>query len=420
MPNLVGVGDSITAGDQPGSAPYLNNLSLGPNWAYGNRGIDSDTLVLMSAAPQVTFLDSVLNSTVNNVLVVWAGTNDFAANGSTVSTVSALLQSYCQARQLAGWKVVVVQMLSRTGTNPIGGETLDTDKTAYNAFIDANWPSFASAKVTMPSVLTADGSYANGMYFTDGIHPTALAVTTLIAPAIQSTIAGLGYGGGVGLAVVNVSNGGSVAGVSTVSTLTPITSSNGNLLVAHAIWVAGPTITSVKNTVGTSFTATTRQDAGGGSGQFLYLPNITGNPLDFFTCLFSGSTTFVSLFVWEVMGADKVSPFDVTTALASGTGATGTTGSFSTALAHEIVLATIGGGTDSTFGAQATYTLDSAGYPSGAGNLFRGSEHKVFNTAQSGITTSMTQSPSGAWLIQAAAFKQSSVGQVSDSYAFES
>ena len=418
MPNLVGVGDSITAGDITNSAPYINSLTLGPNWVYGNRGIDSDTLALMSVAPQSTLVDGIFNAHVSNVLVVWAGTNDFFVNGSTVSAVSTLLTNYCQARQATGWKVVVVPMMSRVGNNPVGGEPLDTDKTAYNAFIATNWPSFASAMVTLSTNLTANGAYANSTYFLpDGTHPTVLSVTTLIAPEIQAAVSSLGLGGGIGLAVVNTANGGSGVGSSPIGAGF-LSTSNGNLLVVQIVWVAGASVTSVKNAAGVSLTSTAEQDSGGGASQFFFLPNITGNPVEAITATFSASAPFSSIFAWEVMGADKVSPLDVTTLLSSGTGTTATTGTFSTSTANEVVFATMAGGQNSTFTAGAGYTLDSAGYPSGSGNLYRGSQHRIFSTMQSNITTSMSQSSSASWLIQAAAFKQAAAAK-GISYAFE-
>src|SRR5277367_165965 len=142
MPNLIGVGDSTTVGATPGSSAYITGLSLSGTWAYGNRGINGNTVAAMIT--QASAIDALFVSGITNVLVVWAGTNDMGNSGATVATTYANLVSYCQARQATGWKVVVVQMMSRTGVNPIGGESMDTDKTAYNALIDAGWPTFAS------------------------------------------------------------------------------------------------------------------------------------------------------------------------------------------------------------------------------------------------------------------------------------
>jgi lysophospholipase L1-like esterase len=402
MPNLVAVGDSITSGSPAGSAAYTNSLTLPGNWASGNRGIASVTLALMSGTDQTGPLDNALSSKASaNVLVVWAGTNDIFF-GASVADTFALLTSYCQARQAAGWTVVVVPMISRVG--------FDAEKNAYNALISAGFTGFASALVTLSPLLTADGAYLNGTYFlADGTHPTAFAVETLVAPEIQSTVVGLGLSGRSGLAVVNIYLGGDPDPNSTVPANTSqindvgISSTNGNCLAVQVLWVAGPTVVSVVSRQGVPFTPGTLRTNGGAASQFFYLPNIEGFTNDGAFVTFSGNATFSSVAAWEIMGADPSAPFDVDTDLGAGTGTTAVTPSFSTAGPDEIVLAVGAAGVNSTFTPQSGYFLDGI-FPFGSGNLYRGAEHDIFATQQTGITVSMGV-PNGAWFMHAAAFK---------------
>lgn len=400
MENLVGAGDSITHGQTPGSISYLTVINPTGVWTFKNEGIDGNTVASMIG--QGPTLDGDLVGGETNVLVVWAGTNDMGNVGNTPSTTFSNLVTYCRARQAAGWIVLVVPMMSRTGTNPVGGETMDADKSAYNASISANWRTFSSGLVALPPVLTADGGFANTANFLDGIHPTQAAVTNLIAPAIQLSVNKLG-GPTMGLAVVNTASGGGAG-----STLAPISgvfsSTTGNMLVAHVR--SGSDITSVKNAAGVSFTPGLPQFANGTNFQFFYLPNITGNASDSVVANLAGATTFTSIYVWEISGADPSSPYDIE-AFASGLSATtAITGAYSTSQADEIILGVADANAiNETFAAQAGYSLDSNGFPLGAGNLYSGSEHLIVSSIQTNITTSMTYNSAATWQMHAIAFK---------------
>lgn len=184
---LVCDGDSITEGFE--GTPYTSLLPFPTNWTIINNGIGGATLSDMRAdAP--TNVDVHYDPAVQNIVIIWGGTNDFAATGSTVAEVYAILQGYCADRHAVGWKVIVTTMLSRTSTNPVGGETLDTDKNAYNALIRANWPSFADgiSDVAANANLGADGSYANTTYFVDGIHPTSFSDSSIITPIMLDSL----------------------------------------------------------------------------------------------------------------------------------------------------------------------------------------------------------------------------------------
>ena len=190
MSQLVADGDSITAG--AGVTPYTSFLSLNSVWNIFNEGAAGALLEgvggLTALAP--SRVDTLYVAGNMNIDIIWAGTNDLCnqANGNAAATFASLTQ-YCLGRRAVGFKVIVVPMISRTGGQISTGLTNDQLKNWYNDLIYNGWQRIADAIVYLPSILTADGAYANSTYFmADGIHPTELSQTTLIAPAISAIV----------------------------------------------------------------------------------------------------------------------------------------------------------------------------------------------------------------------------------------
>ncbi len=123
----------------------------------------------------------------NNILTIFAGTNDIAG-GASAATTYAALQSFCQQAHAAGWKVVVATMLPRNGLT--GAQ--QAQWTAYNASIRSGWPGFADALADLqadPTMGPFAASSNNALYF-DGTHPTDLGYT-YIAPVEAAAVRGL-------------------------------------------------------------------------------------------------------------------------------------------------------------------------------------------------------------------------------------
>jgi lysophospholipase L1-like esterase len=181
-------GDSITAG-QGAPNPYTNLVTLTPgHWDIRNVAVVGEQLGhMVTAAP--TVVDPLFTPGMKNVVVIWGGTNDFA-QGQTVAAVESLLMQYCSGRKAVGFRCIVATMLSRVGNNPVGGETLDADKNAYNTWMKANWPSFADGIADFTgTTLGCDGCYANPTWFqNDEIHPTIPGIATLEAPIISAAV----------------------------------------------------------------------------------------------------------------------------------------------------------------------------------------------------------------------------------------
>lgn len=168
-------GDSITAGT--GDTPYPGLLSLPANWSVHNVAIGGQTLaVALPAAPSA--VDPLFNA-IQNICVVWLGTNDIE-NGTTPAATYNLLVQYVAARHARGWKVITATMLSR--------KNLETQKNSYNALILANTAGADAIVDFTGTVLGCDGCSTNLTYFDpDQIHPSQTGVSVEV-PLFQAAI----------------------------------------------------------------------------------------------------------------------------------------------------------------------------------------------------------------------------------------
>lgn len=123
---------------------------------------------LVTATARAATVDAVLDSSrAHNILTVLFGANDL----QTLTDVQfeSQLQTYCQARRTAGWKVIVGTVLPSTGAG------YNTKRNAVNTWIRANWASFADgvADQAADPVIGPDAAAADPTYYSGGLHPTA-------------------------------------------------------------------------------------------------------------------------------------------------------------------------------------------------------------------------------------------------------
>ena len=164
-PTVVYVGDSLTAGEK-GTYPYTHYISLRPlrgkAWTSFNIGISGKRLTEMEADANHTL--NMMRGFGLNVAVIWGGTNDLAGHHGTPAEIFAVLSDFARSERKLGFKVFVVTMISREGS--------DRDKDAYNALIRANWASFADGLIDLAAepLLGADGAFRNPLFSGDGVH----------------------------------------------------------------------------------------------------------------------------------------------------------------------------------------------------------------------------------------------------------
>ena len=175
---LIVVGDSISVGvGSTVNRGWVRRLSLSSGTLLRMMSQSSVTLSTLEAS-YATSIAPFYDAGLDNILVVFAGTNDIAGGASQGDTYDKLVD-LCNAAQTTGFKVVVVTSLPR------GGSTYST----YNGSITTNWATFADAVVDLPADSRLDDS-SDATYFVDGIHPTN-AGHAAIAELIQPKIDGL-------------------------------------------------------------------------------------------------------------------------------------------------------------------------------------------------------------------------------------
>jgi lysophospholipase L1-like esterase len=204
--NVVCDGDSITAGYLL-SNPYTQDwpaqteAALGSAYVFNNFAVSGETVATMTTNAPSTIDPLVSSAYRNNIAVLFGGTNDIyfdADSDDTASTTISRVVAYCQARQAAGWQVVVTTLLPRddfpgTSTLPATQAThFEARRQAFNTYIRNNWQSFANALADVgndPNMGQA-GDETNATLFTDGVHPTA-AGAAIVAGYMQAAILSL-------------------------------------------------------------------------------------------------------------------------------------------------------------------------------------------------------------------------------------
>lgn len=207
-------GNSLTSGaGSSGGQNYPNILAalLGDDWLVTNKGVSGQTTPDM-AGDADTDVDPLYDAGTyeHNVLVAWEGTNDLYFGASAADAYAALV-AYCQARQAAGWTVVVATLLPRgdfpgTSTLPGGDPEAEheTRRQAVNALIRANWATFADAlaDVAADARIGDDGDEDGATYYAgDGVH-LSNAGYAAVAPLFEAAVlAAIAPGGGGDLPV---------------------------------------------------------------------------------------------------------------------------------------------------------------------------------------------------------------------------
>jgi hypothetical protein len=200
--NMVFDGDSITSANgngSPNTDPMVNFLYYPSTGAWATSlGVSSKCLGIVCNATTSGVIESMLTTGttavdplyvpgVKNIVVIWGGTNDIA-NGQTPAQVLTNLTTYVAARHAVGWKVAVIQTLSRISTiNPL----VDRAISVYNAGVLSNTAG-ADLVIPMPPAVALPGSSANTILFNaDQTHPTQLSHIDIFAKVISAYISRL-------------------------------------------------------------------------------------------------------------------------------------------------------------------------------------------------------------------------------------
>lgn len=162
-------GDSLTRSTYPGNVVS----GLVGDWAIVNHGTDG--AVWSDLIAESHTLDAYFGSKrTKAILCVLAGTNDYAV---AASVTYPKIVAYCQARQAAGWNVVV-------GTvPPVSTATAEqkAERVTLNNSIAANWATFADALAdSSADTYIGVGDYSTQpAYWANAAHPNAAGYTVL-------------------------------------------------------------------------------------------------------------------------------------------------------------------------------------------------------------------------------------------------
>jgi lysophospholipase L1-like esterase len=389
-------GDSITFNGNP---TYPEQLKYQQPSQIFNVAVPGQTLATMLANAPAN-VDTKLPPNTPGIVVIWGGTNDIG-QGTSVSDTYATLVSYCQARRAAGWKVVVVTMLSRTG--------FDQQHDQYDALIRAGWTGFADslADVAANSTLGADGASTNTTYFNGGIHPTQLAYDTIIVPIINAALPPY-FGGPLPdsmsiFGTPQTQTNGSSSAVTSIA-VTMNTASGDLILVAGN----GSTTLSVTDTIGNTYTQINQVALSGRNFGLFYCFSSGANASNVVTFHQSVSASAISMFVWDIPLSGGAVLDTQTSFTTTNTAVTITSPAFNTTGIDEIVLAAARPTGTRSATNQVGWTLDAAAF---GGSQSGGAQHILFTSAQNSITSSMTwnSTTTGGSAIVVAAFKSSAV-----------
>lgn len=120
-----------------------------------------------------------------NIVYLLEGTNDLLTFGA--DSCYAHMMAYATARQVAGWKVAISTVLSRTPSGARAG--YETSRDSLNTLLNntTQTSSFKIVNFGQDSNLSDPNAYSNTTYFSDGIHPTATGYK-LIAKYVANVI----------------------------------------------------------------------------------------------------------------------------------------------------------------------------------------------------------------------------------------
>lgn len=200
--NVMGCGDSLTAGYNSSTNFILNGWTSGdfthsypyyvaqsqPSWCVLNHGITGVTINTMTTN-DTTGIDPYysVSAFANNVAVVWAGTNDIIADGVDLATLQTRVSTYVAARKTAGWKVVYVLMMDRSGFSA-GQRTIKDD---FNSWVSGGGlGANVDAIVSLPSGLSGNSPWSGSpsLWDSDNTHLSRSGYE-LIAGSIRTSVA---------------------------------------------------------------------------------------------------------------------------------------------------------------------------------------------------------------------------------------
>jgi lysophospholipase L1-like esterase len=192
--NIVYKGDSITFGFPTGNSISFATFVAGINGyntsEYVNFGVSAQTVTSANNDPQSDGLNYCGYAAQNPIYVLWMGTNDLANGDTPANTYTNFVQLCGKAKARGFAKVLVLTVIARDPANTNAtAPNFEANRQAFNTLLRNTYLTFADGLVDVgaDTLIGAPGTYANGTYFSDGVHLTAFGgqyVASLVAPAL--------------------------------------------------------------------------------------------------------------------------------------------------------------------------------------------------------------------------------------------
>jgi len=182
-------GNSLTIGNGATNplGSYPDQLqTLLSEWTVKNVGVASQQTPAM-ITNAATRVDALHTAATHKVTVCWEATNHLYF-GATATTAYNSIVTYCQARQAAGQKVVVLTVLPRSdGSFPA---SFEADRQTVNTNIRTNWATFADALADVAAddrIGDEDDELDTTYYAADKVHMKSVGYA-MIAEIVKDAI----------------------------------------------------------------------------------------------------------------------------------------------------------------------------------------------------------------------------------------
>jgi len=191
VPTINCVGDSITYGLGV-TTPYCTSFSLDagqPVYTTRILGVVGITLWQIAAMEPDRMATYCKGDYGPVWLILDAATNDlYYGSYGTIANIQSNMAGVISKYTNAGCKVLVADMISRTGnSNATGNPTMDSLKNSWDAIVADNWKAWGAAgEVVFSSnpLLGADGAYSGSDFLSDGTHPNQTGQNAMNAEAV--------------------------------------------------------------------------------------------------------------------------------------------------------------------------------------------------------------------------------------------
>lgn len=192
--NVVCDGNSLTAGTGStgnNNYPALMKAILGSAYRVTNLGVPSATTVERDSANET---GALVRADAMNIAVLWEFTNDMTLGGpASAVDAEAHFVTWCNNVRAEGYeKIIAISVLPRNDFIDTGG-AFETKRLTVNAYLAANWPSFADgfADVVADSRIGDKGDEEDITYYSvDKVHLNNAGygiVAGIVAAAVQAT-----------------------------------------------------------------------------------------------------------------------------------------------------------------------------------------------------------------------------------------